>query len=711
MRGTFAAPRSYPLRWLLAAYGLVVAVPLLALLGLFYLRASSLERQAVEQRLIVAAGDLADNIDRDIERRLTTLRVLASMPSLAARDWATFYDRAKAALRDEVYVIVIDRELRQLVNTYVAYSAQPPLTGDPETARRVLATGEPAVSDLFISMVTKGPVYNILLPIKESGRVELILILGIKTDDLVPILGGQQLADGWFSSVWDNNDVVVARSQRPELVGSKLPVHLSRSAIGESGLIRTDSIGGEGLVWRAFVSSRLTGWRVSVAAPMALVEGPLQASARMWGGLSLAVSVLSLLFGAFIARLLTASFGRLKDAAVAVGDNKPLPLLPEWSVTEAATVRKVLEDSHKEIDRREQLLREGKERLERLIHSTTDAVISIDQDQRIVLFNPSAEEAFACRAADAVGSSIDRFIPEPMRQVHRDHVRKFGETGVTGRRMGALGALMAVRANGQEFPIEASISQVTVGGGKLYTAIIRDITERRQAEANQQFLMRELAHRMKNQLAVIQAMAGQTARSAASLKEFQQQFAQRVQGLAVSTDLLVVGGWTGTRLAELIEHQLESFNPGGGRLKSSGPNVWISVDATQTISLALHELATNSVKYGAWSVAEGTVTVSWQIDASGPGAPCLRLSWLEHGGPAVAPPTRRGFGHVVIESMAAHKIGGEARLLFAPEGLSWTLTVPTAHFDANYAERGGGGTAFDCRSATHVGILTKPDRR
>lgn len=121
-------------------------------------------------------------------------------------------------------------------------------------------------------------------------------------------------------------------------------------------------------------------------------------------------------------------------------------------------------------------------RIAGLIDSAMDAVISVDAEQRVVLFNPAAENMFGCAAAEALGSSLDRFIPIRFRDVHRGHVEKFGQMGVTARRMGALGALSGLRADGEEFPIEASISHSEVGGQKLFTVILRDITERRRAE-------------------------------------------------------------------------------------------------------------------------------------------------------------------------------------------------------------------------------------
>ena len=132
--------------------------------------------------------------------------------------------------------------------------------------------------------------------------------------------------------------------------------------------------------------------------------------------------------------------------------------------------------------RAEQGLRESQARFESVIDSAMDAIISIDEAQQVVVFNAAAERMFGCAAAEALGQPLDRFIPVRLRATHRKHVRAFGATGVTSRAMGKLGDLTALRADGREFPIEASISQAEVGGAKLFTVILRDITERKEAE-------------------------------------------------------------------------------------------------------------------------------------------------------------------------------------------------------------------------------------
>ncbi len=140
-------------------------------------------------------------------------------------------------------------------------------------------------------------------------------------------------------------------------------------------------------------------------------------------------------------------------------------------------------------------------RLQALVNSAMDAILAVDARQRVVLFNPAAEKMFGCPASQALGGPLDRFIPARFRDAHREHVRKFDETGVTHRKMGALGALSGIRADGTEFPIEASISQTEVNGEKIFKVILRDITERVRAEAELDAWRRELEARVERRTA------------------------------------------------------------------------------------------------------------------------------------------------------------------------------------------------------------------
>jgi PAS domain S-box-containing protein len=143
-----------------------------------------------------------------------------------------------------------------------------------------------------------------------------------------------------------------------------------------------------------------------------------------------------------------------------------------------------------------------------IVHLAMDAILTVDEEQRIVLFNQAAEQMFRCPAADALGQLLDRFLPARVREAHRRHIQEFGSHGATFRRMGALGELVGLRADGQEFPIEASISRAEVGGRKFFTVILRDITERKRADealATQNALLQAVLEQAADPIVVVDA--------------------------------------------------------------------------------------------------------------------------------------------------------------------------------------------------------------
>ena|SRR2546423_15105868 len=133
-------------------------------------------------------------------------------------------------------------------------------------------------------------------------------------------------------------------------------------------------------------------------------------------------------------------------------------------------------ERQKEHSQAEEALRDSQARLAGIVNSAMDAIITVDGEQRILLFNAAAEKMFRCSAAETIGQPVDRFIPARFRDTHSSHIQNFGQTGVTTRAMAGARAVYGLRADGEEFPVEASISQVEAGGQKLYTVILRDIT-------------------------------------------------------------------------------------------------------------------------------------------------------------------------------------------------------------------------------------------
>ncbi|MFN4143682.1 sensor histidine kinase [Aestuariivirga sp.] len=208
-------------------------------------------------------------------------------------------------------------------------------------------------------------------------------------------------------------------------------------------------------------------------------------------------------------------------------------------------------------------------------------------------------------------------------------------------------------------------------------ALLTDMTERKRSEEQIRLLMREVNHRSKNLLAVVQSVARQTA-AYGDPETFAERFAERLQGLAASHDLLVHNAWQGVVLADLVRSQLAHLEDlVGRRIALSGPELHINATAAQSLGMALHELAVNAGKHGALSGAEGRVEISWRLLGDAP-EEMIELSWREHGGPPVAPPRRAGLGTLILTRLAEQSLGARVVLKHEAEGLSWTLTAPLA---------------------------------
>lgn len=208
--------------------------------------------------------------------------------------------------------------------------------------------------------------------------------------------------------------------------------------------------------------------------------------------------------------------------------------------------------------------------------------------------------------------------------------------------------------------------------GMLDTVI--ETTPKVQAQEQARLINSELAHRIQNTLAIVNSICDQTFRAASSLDEARSTFSRRLKALGQAQMVLTQSSWISAPMAAIIEGALLPHSMAPGEICAQGPPVNLSPRQALSLGMAVHELATNSMKYGALSVAGGEVTVRWSLDPID-GDHCLRLRWAESGGPHVSPPTRRGFGSLLIEHVLAQDFGGKVDLCYAPEGLHFELAT------------------------------------
>ncbi len=239
---------------------------------------------------------------------------------------------------------------------------------------------------------------------------------------------------------------------------------------------------------------------------------------------------------------------------------------------------------------------------------------------------------------------------------------------------------------------------------------VQDITERKRAEVRIHQLMREVNHRSKNMLGIVQAIARQTA--ASSPGDFLERFGGRIQALAASQDLLIKNAWKGVSLPDLVQSQLNLFKDLiGTRIELAGPPLPMPASAAQLLGMALHELVTNAAKYGALSSRYGRIAIEWRLEATDGAQPAFFMSWCESCGPPVREPLRRGFGSAILTDMPEASLGAKVYIDFARAGFIWRLRCPAhevleeGHYFAASAGAPGADGAHQTRAAPRILIV------
>lgn len=330
-----------------------------------------------------------------------------------------------------------------------------------------------------------------------------------------------------------------------------------------------------------------------------------------------------------------------------------------------------------------------------ILATALDAVVVMRADGAVADWNGSAETVFGWSRDEAVGRPMSELIIPP--QHHAAHERglarylRTGEGPVLRQRI----EITAMTRDGREIPVELSITPVDGPGEPVFLGFIRDISERRRAEAaltrekealerevvrredverHQTLLLAEMNHRVKNMLAVVTGVASQTARNSEGLAEFVTQFGGRLEAMGRTYGLITASNWQTTDLARLAREHVGA-QIADGQFRVEGPEVALPPRMALSLSMVLHELVTNAVKHGASSHAEGGVELAWEVESGGP-EPRLRLRWSERGVAGVAPPDQTGFGSRMIDAVVRHELRGKATRDWTDRGLDYIVDMP-----------------------------------
>ena len=316
------------------------------------------------------------------------------------------------------------------------------------------------------------------------------------------------------------------------------------------------------------------------------------------------------------------------------------------------------------VEARTKELAEAKQRFEIALRGSPIMVFTQDRDMRFTwVHNPPS----GINPAFLIGKTDAEILPPEAAASFMAAKRRAIETGESQ----TIETNFELFGRGRSYYLLTEALHDDKGDVIGTTSVAVEITERKEAENQLRLLLRELTHRSKNLLAVIQAIARQTAARTKTIDDFLDRFGARLVAIGCSQDLLVADNWHGASLRTLVEQQL-NIDRSGSQIVIDGEDVMLKPEAVQNLGLALHELATNAQKYGALSSGRGSVRIHWQFCE----ADQLKLTWEERGGPPVSTPERSGFGRAMIESVVGKALEGEVKLSFPPKGVRCIIMIP-----------------------------------
>lgn len=458
----------------LAAIPLVPAILLVLLLVFLQAMRKQEDAEASALRLARALAVAVDSQLREVE---ASLAVLAVTTSIQAADFAAFH--RQALLYQELTglgtVVVLDAAGQQVVNTSRPYGAQLPAWGAAAPAKPVIDGGQP-MARVITGPSSGKPLAVVSVPVRSHGQVLFALSTTMDFKRFDELLTRQRLPASWIGVILDPARIVVARtSDSARYIGAPASRSLVE-ALAASPEGSFDGVSLDGIAVHTLYSSGNRGWSVAVGMPKAELARELYVS-LMW--LSLAtLAVLSLAVGGawWYAERIGRAVATLNQAAQELGRGAAVALKP-LGIQEADQLADAMARASSELRSARDVLARNEARWSAVLESAMDGIVAVDQSQRIVIYNPAAEAIFGWPREEAMGQPLGILIPPAQREAHVARVRQFGLTGETSRRMARSSVVSGLRKNGEVFPIEATISQLDAREGRLYTAIVRDVTQ------------------------------------------------------------------------------------------------------------------------------------------------------------------------------------------------------------------------------------------
>lgn len=655
-----------------------VLIPALLFAAFLLTRYATTERERLEEDAAQLSRQAMLVIDAELGSHVSLLRALATSTALREGDLARFHQEAARVVvgYDEVVVL---REMgpRQLLNTQLPFGTElPPAVPIAAAEQEQLVAGRPVISRVYKSPVSGEARIAVALPLRGPQGEEWVLAATVPTSRFRDVLA-PAVPPGWVVGIGDHDGAYVTRSARHEEVTGTpgLPEYIQK-VVGRTGTFTSRNFEGIELL-AGYYRSDFSGWFATANIPRDMVEAPLRSSLITLAGIGVLALAISALLAFIFGKTFTAAATGLAARAELVGHGQAVTPLPT-ALREPAVVSEALVAAGRSVDARlraEADLRRRTGELESVL-ATVPAIVLFTYDPAgdTVVQNQFAAELVGGPAGLPDGNETRPTLRE-FRLFKDDHEIPRQQIPLRRAARGerVTDEEMEIRFDdGRRLTILANAAPLRGESGDVVGAVVVaiDITERRKSEEARRLLTNELNHRVKNTLAIVQSVAMHTLRGASDVRTAEQALSERLVAMARAHDILTRENWVGADLRQLAAGAIAPH--GGDRVRLSGPAVWLPPSLSLSLSLALHELAANAVKYGALSTATGSVDLSWTVRAEESGTR-LAMSWKEEGGPPVSPPTRQGFGSRLIKRSLSAEIDGEVEMDFAPGGLRCRL--------------------------------------
>ncbi|SDD90308.1 PAS domain S-box-containing protein [Belnapia rosea] len=656
----------------LLAFGLVLLLPVLALAAISAWQVA----QSYQQAFVARLSDTTRALSLAMASELGTMQTAALAAASALAEQPPWEEaRTEAWLRGLSQVLGDAR-------IAVFAGATAPEEEANALVRQILQTGRPALSNLYRAQpATAGPegkfAVSIGVPVPQAEAPERVVLVTFSPDRLAQVFAAQGLTGG-VAGLADGHGISVARSRHNDrFVGTPAPWYRLAEGLQE-GVFRGRNFEGVEILFGYHRLPIGEGWGVVLGEPWAAYQANWRSPLiRLGVGAVLAIA-LAITAAAVLARRILTPVRALRQQAEEVTAGR------SEAETRAAVARPAevaeFEALRLSMLQADAALRAGEAEFRAAFEQAAIAMSQSDPTTGQLLRVNEAYCTLVGRPAETlIGHPFADFIhPEDRESEMRGwQAMARGDTAIFETRK------RYVRPDGTVRWASGTVSTVRdPSSGRIVRTLAasQDITERRAAEERQTLLTRELDHRAKNVLAVVQAALRLTPRTSA--EEYAEAVEGRVAALARAHALLAGARWSGAGLRELVAAEISVFLGASvtDRVVIEGPPVTLSPPAVQAVSMALHELATNATKHGALSRPGGCLHLSWSLTER-PG--WLLLRWTERGGPRLAgPPVRRGFGSRVLRATVQDQLGGQLEQAWLPEGLECTIAVPMARIGA-----------------------------